>query len=104
MRERARAPAEPGPCVSAIRQVYLTLTFIVMPAALWSVQTMVYVPFLLNLCENVTFAAVFEWKPLPVTLWGTLPFHDQRTVVPFLTLIDFGENARPLTPTFLVAP
>src|SRR4051812_45771289 len=75
-----------------------------MPAALCSVQTTVNEPFLLNLCLNVTFFAVFEWKPLPVTLWGTLPVHDHRTVVPRLTLRLFGVNASPLTPTFLVAP
>src|SRR3954449_8861416 len=76
-----------------------------MPCALWMVQTYLYVPALVNFLEKVTLPAVLDLKPLPTTLCGTPPeFHDQRTVVPFLTVTDLGENASPLTPTFLVAP
>src|SRR4051795_5084385 len=75
-----------------------------MPCALWMVQTYRYVPFFVNFREKVTLPAVLDLKPLPTTLCGTEPLHDQRTVVPRLTLTVLGENDRPRTPTFLVAP
>jgi hypothetical protein len=57
-----------GPaCVSGVAG-YLTRMTIVMPAALWIVQVMTYRPAFVNLWLKVTFEAVLEWKPLPVTL------------------------------------
>src|SRR3954453_7529431 len=77
-----------------------------MPCALWMGQTYLYVPFLGTVWRYVTVAfGVPVPKPLPLRLWGTPPvFHFQTTVVPFLTVIFFGEKARPLTPPFFVAP
>src|SRR6059058_5582614 len=79
-----------------------------MPAALWSVQMTVYVPFLVNLWLTLPLAVVFDLKPLPTTLCGTLPFHAHFTVVPCLILrlwVAFPPTAKasPFTPTFLVA-
>src|SRR3954469_13749802 len=75
----------------------------VMPCDLWMVQTYRYVPSFLNRFLKVTLPAVLDLKPLPTTLCGTAPLHDQLTVVPRLTFRVFGENFRPRTLTFLVA-
>src|SRR4051794_24211474 len=54
------------------------------PSAWWIVQTTRNLPALVNLREKVTLGAVFDLKPGPVTLCGTLPLHDHFTVSPFL--------------------
>jgi hypothetical protein len=46
------------------------------------VQTTLKVPALVNLREKVTLVAVFDLKPGPETLWGTLPLQDQPYVAP----------------------
>src|SRR5690349_24711032 len=78
------------------------------PSAAWSEQTTRNVPARVNFRLNVTLVAVFDLKPGPLTLCGTLPLQDHLTVSPTLMRTTAGENRYFVpdlrTPTLFVAP